>query len=110
MDVISILHKKRQDVSHFHVALEADRAPDHPKVFTCAEILYEITGRGIAESAVRRSIELSAERYCPAQAMLAKLMPIRLQYRIYEGDSPDDRTLKAEGRWQPEEGCVAVPE
>lgn len=99
MDVISILRKKRQEVTGFSVSVRAERAQEHPKVFTGAEIEYEITGHGIQEAAVRRSIELSAERYCPAQGMLARLIPIQLDYRIYEGASPEERELKIQGRW-----------
>ncbi len=105
MDVISILRKKRQEVTAFHVSVKAERAQEHPKVFTRADIEYEITGRGVREAAVRRSIELSAERYCPAQGMLAKLIPIRLDYRIFEGDSPENRELRIEGRWAPEDSA-----
>ena len=34
MDVISILRKKRQQVSAFEVRVHLDRADEHPKVFT----------------------------------------------------------------------------
>jgi len=102
MDVISILQKKRQEVAGFEVTVEATRAEEHPKVFTGATIRYDVTGRGVQEPAVRRSIELSAERYCPAQAMLGKLLPIQLDYRIFEGASQEDRRLVTEGRWSPE--------
>jgi hypothetical protein len=33
-------------------------------------------------------------------------MPIRLDYRIYEGTSAQDRELKADGRWEPEEAAA----
>jgi putative redox protein len=84
MDVISILAKKRQNVTGFEVQVHADRADDHPKVFTHAVIEYLVTGVGIDENAVLRAIELSATRYCPAQSMLAKAFPIELKYIIYE--------------------------
>ncbi len=99
MDVISILRKKRQDVIAFEVKVRAQRAEEHPKVFTGAVIEYEVTGRGIQEPALRRSIELSAERYCPAQGMLAKVMPMKLDYLIFEGDSKEERELVARGEW-----------
>ncbi|MCG6956580.1 MAG: OsmC family protein [Gemmatimonadetes bacterium] len=99
MDVMSILAKKRQDITAFEVKVRADRADEHPRVFTSAGIEYEVTGHGIKESAVRRAIELSAVRYCPAQGMLAKLMPIRLHYTIYEGDSASERELVQAGEW-----------
>lgn len=86
MDVISILSKKRQQVAGFEVKVHADRAEDHPKVFTRAVIEYHVSGHQVDEAAVRRAIELSATRYCPAQAMLGKVMPIALEYFIYEGE------------------------
>ena len=99
MDVISILRKKRQDVTAFEVRVHAERADEHPRVFTSAVIEYELTGHGVQESAVKRAIELSAVRYCPAQGMLAKLIPIRLDYTIYEGDSAEVRDLVLSGEW-----------
>lgn len=103
MDVISIMKKKRQDVQAFEVRVRAQRAEEHPKVFTEAVIEYEFTGQDIQEAAVRRSIQLSAEQYCPAQSMLSKLMPVQSSYSIFQGDSAEDRKLVAQGTWAPEE-------
>ncbi len=100
MDVISILQKKRQQVSGFEVHLDAQRAEEHPKVFTGAVIRYLISGQGVDEAAVLRAIELSAQRYCPAQAMLGQVFPIDLRYEIYEmGEG--ERTLIKEGHYNP---------
>jgi putative redox protein len=84
MDVVSILRKKQQDLTAFEVLVHAERASDHPRVFTRAVITYRLTGRAVDEAAVRRAIELSATRYCPAQAMLGRVFPIELHYEIYE--------------------------
>ena len=87
MDVISILQKKKQPVMEFQVKVYADRADEHPKVFTQAVVEYLVTGRGVDEAAVLRAIELSAEKYCPAQAMLSKAFPMQLIYKILDEDS-----------------------
>jgi putative redox protein len=84
MDVISILRKKRQDVTDFAVNIQGARAAEHPKVFTSFIIEYVVSGRNIDPAAVERAIELSAERYCPAQAMLGQVAPMELKYRIVE--------------------------
>ena len=84
MDVISILRKKRQDITDFEVQLHADRAEDHPHVFTRITINYVIRGRGVNPKAVERAIELSETKYCPAQAMMAKAAPIEHTYEIIE--------------------------
>ena len=90
MDVISIMRKKRQEVTDFEVQVHAGRAQDHPKVFTDAVIEYFFTGRDLKEAAVTRAIELSASRYCPAQAMLEKAMPIELKYHIFEDQGEEE--------------------
>ncbi len=97
MDVISILGKKRQEILDFQVKVLAERTDKHPKVFTKAVIEYHAAGNGISESALRRAIELSADPYCPAQAMLGKIIPIGLKYSIYEGDVISSTALVAEG-------------
>lgn len=102
MDVISILRKKRQDVTGFEVRVDASRAEEHPKVFTSATIEYLVTGNGVDEKAVLRAIELTAERYCPAQAMLGRIMPIDLHYQIFE-DEPEGRRLVTNGVYTPAE-------
>ena len=105
MDVVSILRKKRQDVTDFEVRVDAPRAEEHPKVFTRAVIDYFVTGHTIDEKAVFRAIELTAENYCPAQAMLGKVMPIDLRYHIFEEEA-GVRKLVAEGVYSPAESMV----
>ncbi|MCA9875805.1 MAG: OsmC family protein [Ardenticatenaceae bacterium] len=82
MDVISILKKKRQDVTAFEVKTHAERAQNHPKVFTAVTVEYIVTGHNIDPKAVERAIELSEQAYCPAQAMLVQAVPISHTYRI----------------------------
>lgn len=98
MDVISILTKKRQEVSDFRVKVNAERTDQHPKVFSSAVVEYHIAGREISEKAVARAMELSADAYCPAQAMLGKVMPLGLKYYIYEGESLENAQLVTEGQ------------
>ncbi len=102
MDVISILRKKQQDVTAFEVRVHAEQQHEHPHVFTQAVITYLITGHNIAEAAVTRAIELSATKYCPAQAMLAQSLPIDLVYEIYEEQDGINK-LTITGKWQPKE-------
>lgn len=84
MDVISIMTKKRQDVTRFEVRAHLEQADKFPKVFTKAVIEYVFYGRNLDPKAAERSIELSEQVYCPAQAMLSQVMPIELTYTIVE--------------------------
>lgn len=62
MDVISILEKKRQDVTNFEVRVQGERAADHPKIFTHIVVEYVVTGHQVEQAAVERAVELSADR------------------------------------------------
>lgn len=84
MDVLSILRKKRMDVTAFEVRVHADRADEHPKVFTRMTVEYIVTGRNIKPEGVQRAIELSEQIYCPAQGMLGKAVPIVSTFTIHE--------------------------
>jgi putative redox protein len=95
MDVISILVKKKMDVTSFEVKVNADRSSDHPKRFTKAILEYVIHGHGVDEDSVRRAIELSVTKYCSVHAMLKDSFPIALTYSIYEEDQ-----LVKEGTYQ----------
>ena len=100
MDVISILRKKRQQVTNFEVRINAPRSADHPKVFTRALITYVVTGTDVSEDAVLRSIELSITKYCPVQVMLAQAFPMELHYEIYEAVTDGLPHLVSQGIWQ----------
>ena len=101
MDTISILQKKRQDITEFEVNLSADQAESHPRVFTHISIDYLITGHAVDENAVLRAIQLSAERYCPAQGMLSQVVPIELIYHIFEAGENGESRLVASGNYKP---------
>jgi len=101
MDVISILMKKKKEVTAFEVTVHAEQAEEFPKVFTQAVITYMIAGHAVDEAAVLRAIELTATKYCPALAMLGKVVPMELAYEIFEDEGSGNRRLAKQGKYQP---------
>jgi putative redox protein len=101
MDVISILRKKQQAVTGFEVQVQARQPETHPRVFEHAKIVYLVSGHNVDEAAVLRAIELSALKYCPAQAMLSKVFPMDLLYEIYEDKGGGEKELRKQGQWMP---------
>lgn len=86
-DVMSILQKKRQQVTGLEVSAEAERAPEPPAVYTQIHVEYVVRGVGIKAKAVEDAIRLSEDRYCSAAAMLSKTATITTSYRIVEQES-----------------------
>ena len=84
VDVMMILKKSRQDVTACEVVLEADRAEDHPKVFTRINMHFIVRGRKLKPETVERAIQLSAEKYCSATIMLAKTAAVSHDFEIVE--------------------------
>lgn len=84
MDVISILRKKRQQVTAYEVHVAGIRAEDHPMVFVEITVEHIITGHQVQPEAVARAIQLSKERYCGAGAMLGKVARLTHTFRILD--------------------------
>src|SRR5438874_12209057 len=84
MDVISILRKKRQQVTGYEVHVTGVRAEEHPMVFVEITVEHIVTGHRLQPEAVARAIELSEQRYCGAGAMLGTLSHLTHTYRIVE--------------------------
>lgn len=82
MDVISILRKKRQVVSHYSINVFANQGPEHPKVFTEVLVEHIVEGENVDPRGLARSIELSLAKYCPVHAMLAPSVNITHVYRV----------------------------
>lgn len=65
MDVLSILAKKRQQVSDFQVKISGEReAGTIPALFRKIHLHFTIKGQDIAPEKVERAIQLSMEKYC----------------------------------------------
>ncbi len=84
IDVVMILQKSRQDVTDCQVELTAERADDHPKVFTKIHFHFVVTGRNLKPETVERAIKLSAEKYCSATIILAKTADVTHDFEIVE--------------------------
>jgi putative redox protein len=84
VDVVMILQKSRQDVTACEVEVSAERAADHPKVFTKIHMHFTLRGRGLKPEIVDRAIKLSAEKYCSASIILGKTAAMTHDFEIIE--------------------------
>jgi putative redox protein len=86
IDVASMLRKQRQDVRDIIVELEAERADDHPKVFTAVKVIYRVRGKKLNRALVERAVSLSDEKYCSATAMVRKSANVTHELVLEEVD------------------------
>ena len=90
MDVISIANKKRQAITGYEIEATGSQRDEYPQVYTEIDIVHVFRGNDLSEGALRRSIELSATKYCPVSAMIsAGATVIHHRYRIAsDGERP----------------------
>ncbi len=84
MDVISILRKKRQEVTGLEMEIQGEKADDYPKVYRTVHIEYVVKGKSVQREAVERAVKLSLEKYCSVGATLSRAGTITHSYRIIE--------------------------
>ncbi len=81
-DVVHILRKSRQPIEDCVIEIEGQRAEQEPKVFTHIHIHFIVTGKDLNDSAVKRAVKLTAEKYCSASIMLGKAVEITHDYEV----------------------------
>ena len=84
IDVVSTLKKMRQNLTQCETKVNAERANDHPKVFTDIHIQFLVKGNDLDSKKVEKAITLSAEKYCSASIMLGKTASISHDFEILE--------------------------
>jgi putative redox protein len=83
-DVVSILTKKRQDVTHYSVEVTGERVDDHPRKFIKFHLHPIVHGRSVSEKAVADAIELSDTKYCSVAATVRPTAEITTSYEVVE--------------------------
>jgi putative redox protein len=82
MDIVSILQKKRTDLSNLQVRVKARRADDYPMIWTHIHLTYLVWGMNINPKDVEQAIELSKKKYCSVGIMLSKSTKITSEFQL----------------------------
>lgn len=86
-DIVSILKKKQIILKDFEINIDAQRAENHPKVFTKIHLEYIFYDKEINSKHIEQAISLSHEKYCSVIAMLKKSLAITFNYKIKNNES-----------------------
>ena len=98
MDVISILRKKRLDVTGYEIFLTGQRHFEHPRYFTAIDTLHRVRGRGVPMDAVAEAVRLSEEKYCTIHHCLRPDVAYTTRIEIVEESEAAASTGQAPGR------------
>lgn len=84
MAAVSILRKKKQDLTGFEVIVRGEKEDEWPKRFTAITVEFIVKGNNLSEEAVKRSIELSTEKYCAVKATLEGSPEMNFSFKILQ--------------------------
>jgi len=82
-DVVGVLRRKREPFTGLEVAAQAERAADHPKVFTQIKLVYRVRGE-VSHKSMEDAVRLTKEKYCSVSAMLEKTAKIEFEIEYSE--------------------------
>lgn len=82
MDIISILKKKKQQITGLESRITGKKSDTHPKKFIEFNIEYIVSGKDISEEAVKRAVALSMEKYCSVKLTLEGSATVNYSYKI----------------------------
>ena len=83
-DVVSILEKKRQNVTDYRVEISGERREEHPRAFTKFLVHHIVYGHDVSEQAVAQAVELSDTKYCSVAATVKPTAQITTSFEIVE--------------------------
>jgi putative redox protein len=87
VDVVSILQKKRQELTGLRVTAEAKQAETAPRVFTHIHLVYAVRGK-LSRKAVEDAVALSKDKYCSVSKMLEKAAVVDYEI-VYPDGEPE---------------------
>jgi putative redox protein len=90
VDVVSILRKKRQPLSHMEVLADGVQDANPPWRFRTIHLTYLLRGRTLTPEAVTRAIELSEGKYCSVAASLRPQVEITTSFEILPAEGSGD--------------------
>ena len=83
-DVISVLHKKREQVTAYHVEIRSERREEHPRSFRRIELKHIVRGHHLSAEAVQHAIALSTDKYCSAISTVRPTAEVVTSFEIQE--------------------------
>ena len=84
MDIMWILKRQRQQVTGLEMSVTGTGRKKEPRYYEDIQIECVVRGRNLRESAVKRAIELSEQKYCSVRGIFRPEVKVTTSYQIEE--------------------------
>jgi len=82
MEIVWILRRQRQEATGLEMNITGTRRKRDPRYYERIQVEYVVRGRKLRESAVKRAIELSEQKYCSVRGILRPEVKVTSSYLI----------------------------
>jgi len=82
MDIVWILKRQRQEVTGLEMSITGTRRKKDPRYYEDIQVEYILRGRNLKESAVKRAIDLSEQKYCSIRGIFRPEVKVTTRYRV----------------------------
>jgi putative redox protein len=82
MDIVTIMQRQRQQITGLEVNVTGTERQELPHYYDAIDVHYIVRGRNITESALKRAIQLSEEKYCSVKAIFRPEVKLTYTYDI----------------------------
>jgi len=82
MDIVWILKRQRQEVTGLEMNITGTRRKRDPRYYENIQVEYILRGRNLKESAVKRAIDLSEQKYCSVRGIFRSEVKVTTRYRV----------------------------
>ena len=82
MEIVWILKRQRQEVTGLEMNVTGTRRKKDPRYYENVQVEYVVRGRNLRDSAVKRAIELSEQKYCSVRGIFRPEVKVTTSCRI----------------------------
>ena len=79
LDVVSVLEKMKVTDYEFKMDVEGELTQEHPKYFHKVKIDYHFTGKDLNQKKIKKSVDLSVEKYCGVMEMFRRFAEVSIE-------------------------------
>jgi len=77
LDVVSVLNKMKVVIDDFKIIVEGELTDEHPKYYHTVALEYHFYGQDLNESKIKKSVDLSVEKYCGVMEMFRQFANVK---------------------------------
>ena len=83
LDVVSVLEKMKVTDYKLKMEVEGELTQEHPKYYHKVKLDYHFYGKNLNEKKIKKSVDLSVEKYCGVMEMFRKFSKLDIEIHYH---------------------------